>query len=261
MAAGGERQATNWYDGSLGRGTALRYGVCAALVVAAAASAAELLTLYPDGPIAAAAPDAVMVDLPPALASALPPNEAPDGPSQEAMPATPTLPPPSAEHVVERPVEVPPPPEAPHPDAVIEKVEEAAPVPPPPPVATAAQEEMAPAGADAAKAVEAEGDIAAAAPDAHAITAWQRAMVGRLETAKHRNPHHQHLSGTVDVAFRIDRLGHLADRAVKRSSGNGALDAIALALVADASPFPVPPPGLGDAGLSFTVPIRFNPRR
>lgn len=261
MGIGAEqKRATNWYEAVPRRGAALRYGVSAALVAAAAASGAELLTLAPDGPVAADVPEAVMVDLP-ALASPLPRSEAPEGPPQEAMPAAPEAPPPPPEPVVQTPVETPSPPEVPHPDAVLDRKVEAQPTPPPPPVATAAQEEAAPAGADAAKADAAEGETAAAAPDARVISAWQRAMVGRLETAKHRNPHHQRLSGTADVAFRIDRAGHLAAHAIKHSSGSGVLDAAALALVAEAAPFPAPPPGLGDAGLSFTVPIRFNPRR
>ena len=106
-----------------------------------------------------------------------------------------------------------------------------------------------------------EEEPPSAAPHSHAITAWQRAMVERLEVAKHRHGPMSHLSGTVVVAFRLDRGGRLVAKTVAKTSGNPTVDAIGLSLLAEAAPFPQPPAGLGEAALSFTVPVRINPRR
>ena len=246
-----------WYEVKP-RGELLRYALSAMVVGVVASAGAKVLTRAPAGPVATETTEAVLVDLPPALASSSPRSEAPDGPEQaasQATPAAPPAPPPKPD------VETPPdrPPEVPRPDAVIEKKENA---PPPPPVAAAPDvEAQAPSGADAKAAIAEEAEAPAPSPDAHALAAWQRAMVERLEAAKHRRGHHSHTVGTVIVAFRIDRQGRVVEEHVNKTSASTGLDAAALGLLADASPFPVPPPGLGDAGLTFTVPIRFNPRR
>ena len=251
---------SGWYD-TKPRGELVRYALSAMAVGVVAAAGATVLARAPVASVASETTDAVLVDLPPALASASPRSEAPDGPEQatsEATPAAPPAPPPPPP--VTTPVETPP--EAPHPEAVVEKREDVPPPPPPPPVAAApAVEEQAPSGADAKAAVAEDDEAPSPSPDAHALAAWQRAMVERLETAKHRSGNHSHMVGTVIVAFRIDRRGRLAEEHVDRTSAVTGLDAAALGLLAAAAPFPVPPPGVGEAGLTFTVPIRFNPRR
>lgn len=250
----------SWYEPARPRGELLRYGFCACVVGLAAAAGAAALVRLPAGQVAAEEPDAVMVDLPPALASSRPRSDAPDGPEQAASEAAPPAPPPPPPEP-DQPKPEPPPPEAPHPAAVIEDKEEAPPPPPPPAAPAPALEEQAPSGADAPKETIVEDEPPAPAPDAHAIAAWQRAMVERLERAKRGHGHATHLSGTVVVAFRIDADGHLVSKSVAKSSGSATLDAIGLALLAEAAPFPRPPSGLGEAALAFTVPVRINPHR
>lgn len=249
-----------WYE-MRPRGELLRYALSALVVSAIAATGAEVLTHLPTGFVATETPDVVMVDLRPALASSSPKSDAPDGPEQAASAPTPPEPPaPPPKPVVDPPRE-PPPPEAPRPAVVIDKKEETPP-PPPPPVAPApAAAEQAPSGADVPKAVVEQAEPLASTPDARALAAWQRAMVERLEVAKHRSARHSHLAGTVIVAFRIDRRGRLVEKNVDETSGSAVLDDAALTLLADASPFPAPPAGVGEVGLTFTVPVRFNPRR
>jgi TonB family protein len=60
-----------------------------------------------------------------------------------------------------------------------------------------------------------------------------------------------------NLAFRIDRQGHVVSSGIVKSSGSAILDAEALALVKRAAPFPPPPPAVPDASLSFIVPINF----
>lgn len=245
-----------WYD-TKPRGELVRYALSAMAVAVVAAAGATVLTRAPVAPATSEMADAVLVDLPPALASSGPRSEAPDGPEQAASEATPAAPPAPPPPSVTPPAETPP--EVPHPDAVVEK-ENVSPPPPPPAAAAPAVEEQAPSGADAKTAI-AEDEAPSPSPDAHALAAWQRAMVERLETAKGSSGKHAHMVGTVIVAFRIDRRGRLVEEHVDGMSAGAGLDAAALGLLAAAAPFPAPPAGVGDAGLTFTVPIRFNPRR
>jgi protein TonB len=63
--------------------------------------------------------------------------------------------------------------------------------------------------------------------------------------------------GNASVSFSIDGGGRVTSVRLARSSGVGALDQEAVAMVRRASPFPAPPDG---RGRSFTVPVRFNLR-
>jgi periplasmic protein TonB len=65
--------------------------------------------------------------------------------------------------------------------------------------------------------------------------------------------------GQTQLAFTLDRQGHLIASWIVRSSGYAALDAEALALVHRVQPFPPPPPEL-TGPLTLTVPILFNIR-
>jgi protein TonB len=94
---------------------------------------------------------------------------------------------------------------------------------------------------------------------AHLITLWQKALMARLQAARHGLPHHQRFAGLAKVAFEIDRKGHLVAEHVAQSSGSSALDAAALALVRLAEPYPIPPHEAGATQLSFVVPISFRP--
>lgn len=64
--------------------------------------------------------------------------------------------------------------------------------------------------------------------------------------------------GVVVVRFAITRAGGATGIALARSSGNGALDQAATALVRRASPFPPLPAEFGPSVMPLTVPISFR---
>ena len=213
---------------------------------------------------------AIIIDLPPELASSDPKREVADGIEQQASvasTATSAPPPVDAPKVVDAPqppdptpLDVPPPPPAPDPAAVLEdkKVEAS------PPQAAAAppapqQEARAPTGSDRpAPTTDARGADDRPHASARALSAWQRSMASRLETAKRAMGHRTGREGTVVVAFTIARDGRLVSDRVARGSGERSLDEAAKALVERASPYPAPPSGADDQELYFTVPIRFR---
>lgn len=245
-----------------------RYALSAAVVVAVGGGGFAWLGRAPLGPPAAEVDDAVLVDLPPELASSAPRREAPDGPEQDASQAAVAAPPPAAvtpKPEPQKPPDTPPPPPAPTPPAAsLPKPElpkppekQAAPAPPPAEAAPA-QVEMAPSGSEApTKDVEPIESEASRRRAAVAISRWQRALMGRLEIARHGvSPNGVY--GRVDVAFSIDRKGRLVADRVAHTSGSARLDRVALAVVERAAPFPEPPSPADEAGLSFTIPIVFG---
>ena len=90
-----------------------------------------------------------------------------------------------------------------------------------------------------------------------AIANWQQALATRLTRFQRYPTQAGGATGVVSLRFSIDRQGRLVDSRIVKSSGSAVLDAEAQALVKRASPFPVPPADVPDAGLSFVVPIRF----
>lgn len=64
--------------------------------------------------------------------------------------------------------------------------------------------------------------------------------------------------GVAMVRFAITRAGAATGIGLVRSSGNGALDQAATALVRRASPFPPLPAEFGPAVMPLTVPISFR---
>ncbi len=293
MAERGSRDIL-WQPSSLRR-DAVRHALAAALVLAAVGGAAFASNHLPQGDAAGEVDDAVLLDLPPALASSTPLSEAAEGPEQQAMeasapvetpkevapdpkpddapkdapqdtppkqvlsqaPAQPEPPPPEPPPVAPRPAAVLPPPDQPPPPPVKTPADAA-----PPPVAAApAQEEMAPAGSQApvpeAEPVDSE---AARRRAAHALSRWQQAMLVRLQLAK-SGLRAAGQTGTATVAFAIDRRGRLLTSRIAHSSGSSRLDQAALSLLARAAPFPDPPTGARDDALQFTVPVAFAARR
>ncbi len=262
----------------------IRYGLSAVVVVSAAVAAALALSHLPPGEVASETEDAVLLEMSPALASSAPPSEATEGPEQQASeaaaPVAPTEQVPAAKSEA-APKDQPPSPEPQDQPFPVEKPEIAAPPrvpsppesaePPvaaklpepqaaPPPVAAApAQEAMAPAGSQTpvadAPAFQSE---AARRRAAHALSRWQQALLSRLEGAR-TAARSDGETGTVTLAFTIDRQGRLVGSRIAHASGSPRLDRAALALLGRAAPFPPPPPGSDDT-LSFTVPIAFARR-
>lgn len=117
-----------------------------------------------------------------------------------------------------------------------------------------------------------EADLApvAAAPvqaapnvsDSNAVPTWKRQIVTLLERNK-RYPAEARSrgeKGIAELAFSLDRNGHVTASRIIHSSGSPALDQETLDLVRRSQPFPPPPSVMPGAQVDLTVPIRFNIR-
>jgi periplasmic protein TonB len=246
----------------------VRWGLCAAIVLAAHGLAALVLAGGSDEAKLEAGAPVVTIELAPAaVAPPAPPRDLAPGPLLETE---------SQERVAE---ETPAPPERKEPEKPKEeKVVEVAPAPdpevamvePPPeegpiehkpapvaalaaPVPTAPQSAPAPAERAAAPAV-----APTERPPSAVVAKWERLLVAQLERHKRYPPQARGKVGEARLAFSIDRTGRVLASRILHSSGSEALDQEALALVRRAAPFPPPPAGLPDDGLSFVVPIRYR---
>jgi periplasmic protein TonB len=90
-----------------------------------------------------------------------------------------------------------------------------------------------------------------------AVQRWRQALIAQIERHKRFPVHAKGQSGIVKVAFNIDRGGRVLEVRVLASSGSAALDESALDLIRQAQPFPTPPVTLPDRDLSFVAPIRY----
>jgi protein TonB len=92
------------------------------------------------------------------------------------------------------------------------------------------------------------------------VPAWKSEIVAILERNKRYPPQARarRERGVTQLAFSIDRQGHVLSSRIVASSGSAALDEETLALVQRAQPFPVPPAELAGEEISFTVPVRYN---
>ena len=93
-----------------------------------------------------------------------------------------------------------------------------------------------------------------------AIPTWRSAVAALLERNKRFPADGRNDRGIAQVAFSIDRRGHVMSSRVVTTSGSVALDRAALDMVKRAQPFPPPPAALPGAEISLTVPVRFNMR-
>jgi len=247
----------------------VRWGLCAAVVIAAHGLGALALAARSDeADLEGGAPVVTLELAPVAVAPPAPPHDLAPGPLLETE---------SQERVAE---ETPTPPEFKEPkEKQEEKVVEAPPAPdpeiamppePPPeegpiehkpapvqataaPVPTAPQSAPAPAERPAAPAV-----APAPRPTSAAVARWERLLAAQLERHKRYPPQARGKVGEARLAFSIDRTGRVLASRILHSSGSDALDREALALVRRAAPFPPPPAGLSDDRLSFVVPIRYH---
>ena len=91
-----------------------------------------------------------------------------------------------------------------------------------------------------------------------AIIDWRRSLAARIQRF-HRYPAAAHgAKGEAQVAFSIDRDGQVISRKLVRGTGSDILDRDAVALIARAAPFPVPPPGASREILDVLAPIRYD---
>ncbi|AMK16611.1 TonB family protein [Sphingobium sp. MI1205] len=96
------------------------------------------------------------------------------------------------------------------------------------------------------------------APDdkkASALAAYQSQIWARIAA---RKPVGLHLSGVAMVRFVVGREGELVSVELSSSSGNTALDRLALRTVRNASPFAAPPMYVERDQLIFTIPFSFH---
>jgi periplasmic protein TonB len=87
---------------------------------------------------------------------------------------------------------------------------------------------------------------------------WQKELVAHLDKHKRYPSERQQKAAEISVRFTLDRLGHVLDTSIEKSSGDPVFDQAALAMVKRSDPVPVPPPLIADEGLSFTVPVIFR---
>jgi protein TonB len=244
----------------------LRWVGCAVVVLAAHASLALALMSRPqDVDVEAGAPVITIELAPMAVAPPAPISELAPGPEQmqtesqervaeEAKPE-------QKETEVKREPDNPPVPDPvvtlPLPERPQEKPQEMAQEPKEEaPVPTAPPSIAAPAEREAAPAIGREPR-----PTSAAIASWQRLLQAHLERHKRFPPQALGQRGIANLAFTIDRQGHVLSSRIARSSGSPALDNETLAMIRRAQPLPGPPDGIADNQLSFTVPIRYGAGR
>jgi periplasmic protein TonB len=244
----------------------VRWGLCAAVVIAAHGLVALAVTGRSDDVDTDAGAPVITIELAPlAVAPPAPTRDLAPGPlmeseSQEQV-AEEAPPEERKQPKQEKLVEEPP---APDPEVAMPKPEplpeegpiEEKPTPvvvPAAPVPTAPQSAPAPATRPAAPAV-----APTERATSNAIASWERRLVAQLERHKRYPPQAHGKTGEARLEFSMDRAGKVLASRIVRSSGNEALDQEALALVMRAAPFPPPPAGLPDDRLSFVVPIRYH---
>jgi len=224
------------------RGEVGRWAACLALVLALHLLGALALSSWrtPSVP-PAAAPAAIMIDLPPLT----PPAPAPARPPPEPeMPAAPQAPAPKPVVALPPPKPKPPP----------RRVEPAPPLPAPTPAVAAAPAEPAAAPAEPA------ARPAPAPPTAS--PSYQGLLLAQLERSKRypREARMLHQEGIVSLRFTLDRAGKLLAFRLEHSSGHRALDEEVLAMIQRAAPLPPFPPEMTEPQLELVVPIRFSLR-
>jgi protein TonB len=218
-----------------------RWALCGAVVLGVHAGAVAMLLRWHD-PIGFGEPSsAIVVDLAP---FATPESDsiediAPGPRQQEAEAPPPQEKREQVEAKVEQKIDA-----APEPDVAVPPPEDAKPTPP----------EVQPAPATTAP------------PRTHtsqaAINAWYRGIMVQIARHKSYPPaaRSRHETGTVELAFSIDREGRVVSSTVKQSSGYAMLDQEALATARRAQPFPAPPADLAGTTFPFTVPVEFKLR-
>jgi protein TonB len=248
-----------------------RWALAAAIVLAAHLGLMATYLLYfsqqPQG-----APTPIIIDMVPMPVAPASPVDLAPGPEMmevepppepqvvEPLPPEPLIEPPLP--VVEPLITLPEPPKEPPPPPEVK--EEPKPKPPqvkrverkkPAPRTTAAPRSERTADAQSAPS---PGSVSASA----AMASWRDLVVAQLQRAK-RYPsgaESRREQGVVTLSFTVSRSGSVLGRSIARSSGNSELDQEVLAMVARASPFPQFPPGMNQASVHLTVPVRFSLR-
>jgi periplasmic protein TonB len=221
-----------------------RWAACAAVVLGLHVAGGAMLVAWREPVTVGEASTAIMVVLTPLANAAIDnPEDIAPGPKQQEMEAPPPEPQKTEEKVEEK-VELPPSPAL----AALPPPEPEKPKPPEP-------EQAPPAPATTAPPRQ-------RTPPQSEITSWHSRIVAQIERHKAYPPAAQSRgeNGVVQLAFTLDRQGHVLSSQIVRSSGHPALDQESMATVRRAQPFPPPPIDLPGAQFAFTVPVRFNIR-
>jgi protein TonB len=217
-----------------------RWVICGAVVIVAHAGLAAALASWHDVVDGDENGDALVIDLVPMLVdiAGQPTEGLPPGPEQIEAEATPAKPVEQVQEKVEEMVR------AENPDVVLP--EEVKPEPPQPVVTQPpAPETTAPQLPKLSS---------------KALLTWKREVVTLLERHKRYPPNARNRGeqGIVQLAFSLDRQGHVTQSHIIKSSGYEVLDNETQELLKRAEPFPPPPGGLSGGTIDLTVPIRFN---
>jgi len=258
------------------RGDLTRWVVCAVVVVGLHAGGGAALLTWRDPIGVSDASAAIIVDLTPFA----PPSESVDdvapGPVQQAaLPAPEQQVEPKPDEAEEKPQETPD-------EKVERKVEPEekvevppAPVPPvaavpPPPEAVEPPQKVTPPQPEAPPAPPDPRPPAPATtapprqhtPSAAEANKWHKGIFAQIQRHKEYPPASRVRSekGVVQLAFSIDRQGHVIASRVASASGYAALDRAAMATLQKAQPFPPPPADMPGEEFSFTVPVAFSLR-
>jgi TonB family protein len=89
-------------------------------------------------------------------------------------------------------------------------------------------------------------------------TTWERELIAHIDKYRRYPADRSNKHADIMVTFTLDRTGHVVSASVARSSGDGAFDQAALAMLRRADPVPAPPPLVADEGLTFTLPVQFR---
>ena len=87
---------------------------------------------------------------------------------------------------------------------------------------------------------------------------WQKELIAHLDKHKRYPAERTQKSAEILVSFVLDRMGHVLSAKIVNGSGDAAFDQAALAMVRRSDPLPLPPPGVADEGLNFTLPVIFK---
>ena len=89
-------------------------------------------------------------------------------------------------------------------------------------------------------------------------TTWQKELAAHLDRYKRYPDNRTGRSAEIVISFVLDRTGRVMSASVATSSGDGAFDDAALAMIRRADPVPPPPPAVADETLSFNMPVIFH---
>jgi len=242
------------------RSDLLRWIFSAALVLCAHGGLAAAMVQWTDPEEAADIGGAIVIELAPMPVAPMEiPNDMLPGPEQVEAEIPPEQPVEKLEEKVEEKIEPQPDPEI----ALEMTPPEPRPEPPEPvetPPAPATTALLAPPVPQQAETPVAPMQAMPRVSISNSLPRWKNEVADLLERNKRypseaRNRHQQ---GTVQLAFSLDRDGHVVASRIVASSGSSALDKEALELAKRASPFPPPPRELPGEQISLTVPIKFN---